>query len=314
MNALYRLFRSVKLAVVLIAVIVVLAALATLIPQGREAAFYHEGYPSAVAAVIAVLHFDRLFSSALFLVPMALFAANLGVCSVDRFLTRQRTGARRRHGPDLLHLGLLVLLAGGVVTATQRQEKLFFMGEGDTVELSNGTQLELLAFRTLTYENGAPKDWISTLSVTEPGRPARSVDVEVNRPLSIGRISIYQSSFTIEGVAHLRDDAGGVSALSSGEGVRDGGSVWYFAEVRRSASAGPVGIFQRYDGEELVETATAGAGERLGPWTVADLSARDLTGLNAVRDPGFYPVLAGLLLAGAGLALTFFQKRGELRP
>ena len=34
----------------------------------------------------------------------------------------------------------------------------------------------------------------------------------------------------------------------------------------------------------------------------------DVTGLRAIYDPGFVPVLVGLIMAACGLMLTFIQK------
>ncbi len=116
-STLFRFFRSVRLAVVLILVIIVLSMLATLVPQGMPDEMYRARYSPAIYAVIGALGYQRFFSSALFLFPVLLFTINLGVCAADRFVTRARTHAKRRYGPDLVHIGLLVLIAGGIVTA-----------------------------------------------------------------------------------------------------------------------------------------------------------------------------------------------------
>ena len=66
MSSLYRFFKSVRLAIVLILLITVLSLLSTLVPQGREDAFYKENYSPALYGLITTLDFNRYFNSVLF--------------------------------------------------------------------------------------------------------------------------------------------------------------------------------------------------------------------------------------------------------
>ena len=317
-SRLYRFFRSVKLAVVLILVIVALSITATLIPQGQPAAFYQATYGPATSALITALGMDELFSSPLFLTPVALFLINLAVCTAHRLLQRARAGAAHRHGPDLIHVGLLILIAGGVITATLRQEKQFFMTEGDSVEIAGRYRLTLERFRFLTYSDGRPRDWISTLRIeTTATGPDRTAEVQVNSPLHLGNIKIYQTSYDKEITAHLRDRDGKIHVISRGQGFHDGELTVAFADVREDSGDGTAGnaghastraVFQRWQGERQIPSLLVGPGETVGDYTLVSASARLSTGLTAVRDPGFVPVLIGLIMSGTGLALTFAQK------
>jgi len=129
-KALYRFFRSVRLAVVLLLVLTLLSLLSTFVPQGRPDQFYTARYSPFVSGLITGSGMGRFFSSILFLAPVFLFTVNLGVCAVDRFVKRTRAGAKKRYGPDFLHVGLLILIAGGIVTSFARQEKVVWMAEG----------------------------------------------------------------------------------------------------------------------------------------------------------------------------------------
>ena len=44
---------------------------------------------------------------------------------------------------------------------------------------------------------------------------------------------------------------------------------------------------------------------------VLDFGVFNVTGLQAVVDPGYTPALIGLILAGLGLAITYLQKIGD---
>ncbi|MGA2481202.1 MAG: cytochrome c biogenesis protein ResB [Spirochaetia bacterium] len=308
---LYRFLRSVRLAVVLILVITVLALLATLIPQGRPADWYAGRYPAPVVALIRAVHLDRFFSSALFLAPVFLFIVNLGACAVDRVVSRQRNHAKRRYGPDLIHIGLLVLIAAGLVTALGRAEKTWPLAVGDQAAISPDYSLHLLSLKASTYDNGSPREWTSTVSVTRGGRiETASFPIEVNHPLRLRGLSVYQSTWDTEGVLDLADQQGRMVQAATGQGFQDGESFWYFADTEERAGA-LAAVFQEYRGRTLVSARTLGAGDVIGPFTVRTVSRRDLTGLKVVRDPGLAPFLAALLLVFAGLCVTFIQKRGD---
>ena len=317
MRALYRFFRSVRLAVVLILALTSLSLLSTFVPQGREPDFYGQIYPLAFARLVVALGFDRFFNSALFLVPVMLFAVNLGVCTTDRIVKRARAGARGRYGPDLIHIGLLVLLAGGMLTSLVRQEKSFSMYEGEEATLNRIFTIRLDGFEFLKYADGTPKDWISTVSVSKNGKPhIVSYPIEVNHPLRLGGIRIYQSSWGIEGILHMKEPSGETLVKVTGEAIKDGEAVLAFVDAQQHADGSWVAVFEEWKGNELSSTRTATVGQSVGPYTILTISARELTGLKVVSDPGMYPVIVALIVVAAGLCLAFIQKisdEGERR-
>jgi len=308
-NALFRFLKSVRLAVVLILVLTVLSLLATLVPQGAEDSFYRGEYPLVIYRLITLLDFNRFFSSLLFLVPVALFAVNLGVCAADRFLRQARSKSRRQYGPDLVHVGLLVLIAGALVTGFARQEKDFTMAEGDEVRLTKDYSIRLVSFRTVLYENGSPRSWTSTVDVFHDGKPqTASFPIRVNHPLRLKGVSVYQTSWARESTLVLRDRQGAEVTAHDGQGFQDGQSFWYFAQVVQE-SDGPKALFQEYQGHQIVSMRKLAPAQSIGPYTLLRMESREVTGLRAANDPGYLPVIAALVIVAAGLALTFIQKR-----
>src|SRR5208337_3560392 len=104
--------KSVRLALALITYFVMTGILASLVPQGRDVSFYYSSLPVPLAALIVETGFRDFYGSVLFLVPAFLFFANLSVCSAYRFARELKKGRAGRHGPDILHLGLVLLLLG----------------------------------------------------------------------------------------------------------------------------------------------------------------------------------------------------------
>jgi len=308
MKALYKFFKSVRLAVVLILVITALSLLATLVPQGRGGAYYQGHFSPAVFRLISWFQFDRVFSSPLFLNPIALFTINLGVCAVDRFIRRVRAKAVKRYGPDLIHIGLLVLIAAGLVTALGRQEKDYTIAPGTEAALEHTKYtLSLQSFEFLRYETGSPKAWISTVSVVKDGKTEiASFPIEVNHPLRLKGVTVYQNSWVSEATLKLPDGTEGT--MQAGEVFRDGPSFWYFADIVRDENVLKA-LFQEYRGHSIVSMRKVGPADSIGSYTVREV--RQSTVLRAVSDPGFLPVIVALAIAAAGLALTFIQKRRE---
>jgi cytochrome c biogenesis protein len=94
MRRAWRLFASVKLAIVLIILITLASILGTLIPQGRSGAEYAARY-GGLAGIFTSLRLTRLYQSAWYLALLFLFALNIVVCT----LTRLGAKWRRAFGP-----------------------------------------------------------------------------------------------------------------------------------------------------------------------------------------------------------------------
>jgi cytochrome c biogenesis protein len=311
---LYRFLRSQKLAVTLILILGFTAILATLIPQGEDQPFYQERYPSFLAWLIVATQFDNFYRSVLFLVPTALLFLSLAICTVDRLYKRIKAKARIRLGPDLIHLGLLLLMIGGVVTAFGRVDGTIFVGEGDLFSLPGGYEIEVLRYRFLQYENGRPKDWISTVRATKDGRlTVDSFPVEVNKPLELGPWRVYQASYGKEHAVVLKDPDGELLTVRTGPrrgGFPSGEKFFMFAGIEGSVQNGAA-IFEEWVGFNRESVRAVEVGGTIDKYTVEKLSLRDVTGLTAVTDPGYPPVLVGLVLLGLGLTLTLVQKIGD---
>jgi len=161
----YNFFRSLKLAIVLILFITLTSLISTLIPQSKELEYYLGSYSRFTAWLIVSSGFDNFFRSFIFLAPSVLFFLNLSTCTFHRFKNRLVKKAKKRFGPDILHIGLLVMIIGGVVTVAGREEGYSMLEIGESVNVPGGYVLTLENFEFLKYENGSPKDWISTVKV-----------------------------------------------------------------------------------------------------------------------------------------------------
>jgi cytochrome c biogenesis protein len=98
-------------------------------------------------------------------------------------------------GSDVVHLGLLVILIGGIIGGMTGFRDYIEISEGEIVPILNaGFKLKLDKFETEYYPDGQVKDWKSTLTVIEDGSSRLTKTIEVNHPLTYRGNVFYQSS------------------------------------------------------------------------------------------------------------------------
>jgi cytochrome c biogenesis protein len=108
--------------------------------------------------------------------------------------------ARKRRlgwfGSDIVHLGLLVILAGGITSGLAGRHAELALADGQTADVPHAAfQLRLDKFDTEYYPQGGVKDWKSTVTVVEGGSAVLTRIIEVNQPLTYRGISFYQQSY-----------------------------------------------------------------------------------------------------------------------
>jgi len=99
-------------------------------------------------------------------------------------------------GSDIVHIGLLVIMTGGIISGVGSLRRNLTLAEGQSVSVPRTDfKIKLDKFETQHYPNGSVKDWKSTLTVIENEKPTLSKTIEVNNPLSYKGYVFYQSSY-----------------------------------------------------------------------------------------------------------------------
>ena len=86
MKKVFRYMRSMHFGILLLCLIAACSVAGTVIPQGREIAWYAQNYPSA-HPVILTFRLNRVFESWYFITLLALLCLNLSLCSLLRIRT-----------------------------------------------------------------------------------------------------------------------------------------------------------------------------------------------------------------------------------
>ena len=109
-------------------------------------------------------------------------------------LARKKTSGL--FGADIVHLGLLFILAGGIISGMTVIKNDMTFYEGQTLPVIKADfQIRLDDFVTEFHENGSVKDWKSTVTVIENEEEKLSKVIEVNHPLSYKGYMFYQASY-----------------------------------------------------------------------------------------------------------------------
>jgi cytochrome c biogenesis protein len=99
-------------------------------------------------------------------------------------------------GSDVVHLGLLTILIGGIISGFSGFRTNISIAEGEIVPILDADfKLQLDKFETEYYPNGSVKDWKSTLTVIEGESPRMTKTIEVNYPLTYKGYVFYQSNY-----------------------------------------------------------------------------------------------------------------------
>jgi len=99
-------------------------------------------------------------------------------------------------GSDIVHLGLIVILIGGIISGLGGFRTNISISEGEIIPVFGADfKLQLDKFETEYHPNGSVKDWKSTLTVIEGESPRLTKVIEVNYPLSYKGYVFYQSSY-----------------------------------------------------------------------------------------------------------------------
>jgi cytochrome c biogenesis protein len=241
-------------------------------------------------------------------------------------------GRFRPVGPYLIHIALLLILAGGLIGKFWSVDGQLAIDQGEVasafqvehrVEKPLNFQVRLDKFQVSYYKpGGSPKEFRSDLTFMQDGREVSRVTCRVNDPVTFGGLTFYQSSYGAQatGPIRLRVQLGDLSEsieaplrrpadLPGGRGKVipmkvDGNFQGYGPAVLLAFSPGsgrPQVFWSLQDHPEM--------GQQPGPYrfTAESIPFGYYSVFQVKHDPGVGWVYAGFLLFLPGLYLAFFR-------
>ncbi len=240
-------------------------------------------------------------------------------------------GRLRPLGPYLVHLSLLLILAGGLIGKFWGVEGKLLLNAGEvasTFELGPrklqplNFEVRLDDFQVQFYpQGGTPKEFRSDLTFIRDGREEHQI-CRVNSPVSFGDFTFYQASYGTESTGRIGlkvcqgDDCRDLEVqllrradLPFGEGRfivmrADGNFQGMGPAVQlayQTASGGHPGVAWVFKDHPQMSQAS-------GPlrFTLTSLPFRYYSVFQVKRDPGVWWVYAGFILLLPGFFIAFF--------
>jgi cytochrome c biogenesis protein len=242
-------------------------------------------------------------------------------------------GRFRPLGPYVVHLALLVILAGALVGRLLGVEGQLTLMEGETAQdfTSGGKerpldfQAHLDRFQVLYYPDGTPREFRSDLTFTKPGTAPQQAVCRVNEPVSFGDYTFYQSSYG--NVLRLEVREGENSRIVEapvGQTMQVPGGQAHFRVLEyqpdlvmpgkdQEKHLGPAArlVFWEEDGRPrlivVLENRPEMADKQPGPYRFYLKGTKSFSVLQVKRDPGVWWVYAGFLLLLPGFYLAFLR-------
>jgi len=243
-----------------------------------------------------------------------------------------------RLGVYVVHLSILILLIGALVGSYFGFEGHVEIPEGeaiDHVQMYNSTETLPLgflircdSFNVSYYDSGAPKEFRSTLTIIDQGKPVLQKDIVPNRPLRYKGINLFQSSFgNVEPIDITLDfkirntEKSYRHKIKFKQWIELPGGLGKFSiqDYRQSYQFGGqnlgevfIGMFvsAKNENQEIVLPTRFPIFDRMrnGDFSasVADVTYRYFTGLGVTKDPGVWVVYTGFIIMIIGCYITFF--------
>lgn len=264
-----------------------------------------------------------------------------------RLLGRKRTWGL--FGSDVVHLGLIVILAGGLLSGLAGRREYLPLFEGRSAEpLHAGFSVRLDRFETEMYPRGGIKAWKSTVTVVDQGRDVLTRTIQVNHPLAYRGVNLYQSSYgwdwtspSLEVWVRKKSDAAFLARKSLRPGDKDALEPGVEVSLERFVPDFVIGPDREVETRSEQPNNPAAlisitrAGEPLfSGWVFANYPdfdgmhsgtdsgftvelkgarAPEYSVLEAARDPGAGLIWVGCALVMAGLFLAFYWRPREIR-
>ncbi|KUK12165.1 MAG: ResB protein required for cytochrome c biosynthesis-like protein [Moorella sp. 60_41] len=299
------------------------ASAGTFIPQGQPPSFYYARYGEAAGNFLLLLSLDQVYRSWWFLTLAALLGLSLLLCSLRRW--KNLRGWRGR-GSVLLHLSLLLILAGAVLSAYLGRSAYVEIGVGEGVDLAAhgfpGFALSVKDFRIEYYPTLEPRQYISLVRVESDSGSVREQEVKVNHPLKFEGLKIYQKRYgwLIQGEVSYGTGVFPFQAAHGGELLLDevqrlrlrffllpGGEGATATPPSSPPTDTPGLACLLLRDTDILATGIIGPGESrtLGDYTVTFIGHRRYTGLEIKRDPGVGVTYAGFVLVLVGFVMRY---------
>jgi len=249
-------------------------------------------------------------------------------------LLGSQKGAWTRLGVIAVHASIIIIFIGAIIGAVlgargsvmipegSAADKFYVFGTQEAIPLN--FQVRCDDFSLTFYDDGAPKEYRSELSVLENGQEVLKKSIVVNDPLDYKGYTFYQASYEgyNEYLVHIKNETTQEEQqflIPPGKQIRWTDDISFGIINMEGRGAGGGNRFKIWFNDGKTDASTFWMNDARTvkierPDTVYSftLKQRFATGLQVTKDPGVWYVYIGCGLMILGLFVTFFLSHRRL--
>lgn len=201
----FRFISSMKFAVILLVILVLMCVAGSFVTQNQTLAWYTARYGERTAGAIMALRLDDVFHSWYFILISGFLCVNLLMCNVVRLprlierTSKQQTFRAKLGcwGAWITHVGVLLLILGYSLGQMTYKEYSAYGVPGQTMPIGDtGLVLTINDFRIDLRADDTVEQYTSDITVYDIERSAegRRAEISVNNPADLYGLRFYQNS------------------------------------------------------------------------------------------------------------------------
>lgn len=182
---------SIKTAVILLSLIILVSAIGTFIPQGLPPDEYLRRFNEPTYRLLRLCGFTDIYHSWRFIVLLILLWCSIFICTLKRLKFKPQAF------PTIItHLGLLIILAGAFLTGILGEKGFMIIYEKHNQDtyIDADNKFKTLDFK-IYLDDFSLKDFRSKVVILNQDKEILKENIEVNRPLKYKGYSFYQTSY-----------------------------------------------------------------------------------------------------------------------
>ncbi|SDD28944.1 cytochrome c biogenesis protein ResB [Peptococcus niger] len=316
---------NMKVAIGFLLVLSAIAALGTFIAQEQSAEFYTFHYGNRIGHFLMTTGLTDIYHSPWFIFLGILLCVYLVLCSLMRLRGRKN---RRLIGSVILHLSLVLLVAGALLNMATGATEDVSLVRGETAKLTEGalagTTVQVDKFTIDWYDNGSASQYITDLAFTDRKGKRTKEQISVNHPYRHGFIKIYQEKYgwevhgkvsSLDGTKKYALREGQDFPLKEGQSLAQIFVPNYDVESRslKSVTAAPknpyLAVALQANGQPVdMRLLQKNGKSMIGNLQISFDDYVPYTGLRVKYDCGIPVVFVSFILALAGLFLRYMDE------
>ena len=151
-------------------------------------------------------------------------------CTIEALLKRSSLGLLYKFSPQVMHLGVLLVMLGHLLTGAMGHRADLLISEGSSGEIAPGLEVRVVHVGEESNEAGTAIRWLAVLDIYKDGTMLEQRDLVPTRPVYVDGFGLFFDTFnqggrgeTPSAVIQVTRDPGALWALAGGVLVTLGG-------------------------------------------------------------------------------------------